>query len=661
MNPKSLLALIYDQTIEDDHQRQLRQKLLSVPAVIVGLVAAVGGFLYGYDTGLINDILEMKYVKHNIPSGGHDFLTHERALLTAVLSLGTFFGALIAPLMLDSYGRKLSIMLSAGVIFNAGNILQVAATGVPLLCVGRGVSGLAVGFLSAIVPLYQAEASPKWVRGSIVFTYQWAITWGLLVASAVCQATRRMSSTALYRIPIGIQFLWLLALCVGMFFLPESPRYFVQKDNIQAAIRSLLKLRRLPQEDDDLVEELVEIKANYDYEISFGETTLIDCFRLGGGRHKQKLRILTGMGLHACQQCSGINFIFYYGVNFFATTNIGNYYLVSFFTYLVNVVFTIFGIIFVDTIGRRKLLLHGGISMSVCNFVIAIVGVAVAQQRTRAILLIVFSCCFIACFASLWGGAVWAVTADIYGISIRQKAIAVTVATNWLVNFVFAFITPYLIDTGSHTAALGNKIFFIWGGANAVGVVFVYFMVYETRGLKLEEIDFMYLECKNSRLSEKFVSRAIDYSRMPQPAGQSGKPSGVATPNSEKSHTSEPKNQLAQMLLPSFSNTLGESLDNSMMSSHGVSDYQLYLRSLQEQSTNTTARHPPSSQSSATTHRMMKPKNKPLQEHAHVLDHVDLPTKGNVVIATPFFTSPPSDSDSDEDDWPERPKDHRMD
>ncbi|KAM9886981.1 hypothetical protein OXX79_013905, partial [Metschnikowia pulcherrima] len=141
------------------------------------------------------------------------------------------------------------------------------------LCVGRAISGVAVGILSAIVPLYQAEASPKWVRGSIVFTYQWAITWGLLIASAVCQGTRKINSSASYRIPIGLQYTWSIILCVGMFFLPESPRFYVQKNNIKAALESLKKLRRLPTDDPDLIEELVEIKANYDYEMSFGKTT----------------------------------------------------------------------------------------------------------------------------------------------------------------------------------------------------------------------------------------------------------------------------------------------------------------------------------------------------------------------------------------------------
>lgn len=657
-------GIFYDNTIEEEYYRKMRQKSLSNSAFVVGMVAAVGGFLYGYDTGLINDIMEMNYVKSTIPANKSSFTVHERALITAILSLGTFVGALVAPLISDTYGRKFSIILSSALIFNVGNALQVLATDVALLCAGRAVSGLAVGILSATVPLYQAEASPKWVRGSIVFTYQWAITWGLLIALAICQGTRKITLSASYRIPIGLQFLWSGLLCLGMLFLPESPRFYVQKNNIQAALHSLSKLRRLPDDDTDLIEELVEIKANYDYEMSFGKTTLLDCFRLGGGRHKQKLRILTGMGVHAFQQCSGINFIFYYGVNFFSSTGIHNYYLMSFVTYLVNVIFTIPGIMFIDILGRRQLLLFGGAGMSLCNFTIAVVGVTVANQESRSIVSIVFSCCFIACFASTWGGAVWALASDIYGISIRQKAVAITASSNWLVNFVFAYITPYLIDTGSHTAALGNKIFFIWGGCNALGTIFVYFMVYETKGLRLEEVDFMYVNCKNSRASTKFKSRAIDYSNMPTgPCDQSF----VSLPNNgwalqnvkdketlnsssspgatedhqhalpaaavdsdaeiyldidevQNKNKSQNLNQNqghnftavphSNMLSPSLSNTSAELSDNSVMSSQSATDYQKYLQSLQKQPSAGTKRHPLTSQTSTSILKLTGASNK---------------------------------------------------
>lgn len=672
-----------------EYYRKIQKKSSSSSAVTVGLVAAMGGFLYGYDTGLINDIMEMEYVKLHFPSNGESFNVHERALITAILSLGTFVGALVAPFISDNFGRKFSIIVSAGIIFNIGNILQIASTEIILLCIGRAVSGVSVGILSAIVPLYQAEASPRWVRGSIVYTYQWAITWGLLIASAICQGAKNITNSGSYRIPIGVQFLWSIILWIGMLFLPESPRYYVQKDDIQKALESLSRLRKLPIDDSDLIEELVEIKANYDYELSFGKASYIDCFRSGGGRNKQLTRMLTGIGVQALQQSSGINFIFYYGVNFFASTGIKNYYLMSFITYATNTLFTIPGIILIEVIGRRRLLLFGGIGMSISNFIIAIVGVSMNDEAISSIICISLSCVFIAFFASSWGGAVWALTSDIYGIGIRQKAISLTAATNWLVNFIFAYITPYLIDTGHHTAALGNKIFFIWGGCNALGVVFVYFMVYETKGLRLEEVDFMYGKCANAWTSRNFKSRRIFYEidpssplsefiNMPHPTVKSPGSRDARKFTMKELHNSVDKNNVTLIPYDNHISPMRSRNSDSTGTSDASSppnDYQKYLNSLQKE----FSHHQDTSQTSTSmltekkishninsmhnTYSNEKDYSATCDDHnlrsQHFLPNafagqatnLKVNPKANMtVIAAPFFNVPSSDSDTNDDE-----------
>lgn len=479
------------------------QKQSTLMSIAVGVFAAVGGFIYGYDTGLINSLSEMEYVRHNFASNHVSFTAKETSLITAILSLGTFFGALSAPLLSDTIGRRYTIIIATFIVFIVGNICQVASAGIPLLCVGRFITGLSVGMISAVVPLYQAEASPKFVRGAIISTYQWAITWGLLVSSAVSQGTQSKKSSASYRVPIGLQFAWSLVLGAGMIFLPESPRFYIRKDDLNSAAKSLSTLRRVPQDDPALIEELVEIKASHDYELSFGSYSFMDCFRDGEGRPHQLKRLATGVILQALQQCSGINFIFYYGVNFLSRTGVSKSYLISFVTYAVNVCATIPGIMLVEIIGRRKLLIGGGSIMVLSNLIIAIVGVTTNSVIANKIM-IAFVCLFIASFAASWGPVVWVYSGELFSLGVRGKSVAITAATNWLVNFVFAYITPYLVDTGNHTAALGTKIFFIWGGFNLIGVIFVYFAVFETKGLSLEEINELYRECPNARISGKF-------------------------------------------------------------------------------------------------------------------------------------------------------------
>lgn len=477
----------------------------SLMGIFVGSFAAVGGFLYGYDTGLSNNILSMDYVIQHFSSNG--FTAQQRAIATGSLSLGTLFGAISSPLLCDNIGRKFSIMIASLVIFNIGNICQLCSTGLVLLCIGRFITGSAIGVLSVAVPLYQSEASPKWIRGAIVSTYQWAITWGLLCSSAISQGTRNLQNSGSYRIPIGLQSGWALILSFGLIFLPESPRYYVLKDKLPQAARSLSILRKVPYNDPGLIEELVDIKAAHDYTSNLSRS-FIGCFKATPSNRKLKLRMLTGVLLQAFQQATGINFIFYYGVFFFVKTGVVQQsYLFSLITYAVNVVSTIPSFFFIEYFGRRKSLIFGGAGMSVSLFIVAIVGVTKVDSMVANKVMLALVCVFIFCFALTWGPGVWVVSSEIFPLSIRGRAVSICASSNWLVNFAFAYASPYLIggDNSNHgTVELGSKIFFLWGGLSFLGTIFAYFLVYETKGLKLEEINEMYSTCKNPMSSAKF-------------------------------------------------------------------------------------------------------------------------------------------------------------
>ncbi len=154
------------------------------------------------------------------------------------------------------------------------------------------------------VPLYQSETAPKWIRGAIVGTYQFAITIGLLLAAVVDNATHNRNDTGSYRIPIAVQFAWALVLIAGMLVLPETPRYLIKRGRQDKAARALGRLRRLPPDHPAVAEELAEIDANHQFELAIGKASYIDCFR-----GQMAKRQLTGMALQALQQLTGINFI----------------------------------------------------------------------------------------------------------------------------------------------------------------------------------------------------------------------------------------------------------------------------------------------------------------------------------------------------------------
>lgn len=161
------------------------------------------------------------------------------------------------------------------VVFTIGVILQTAATAIPLFVAGRFVAGYGVGMISASIPLYQSETAPKWIRGTIVGAYQLAITIGLLLASVVDHSTKDRKDTGSYRIPIAVQFAWALILFFGMLILPETPRMHIKRGKPEAAAKSLSRLRRLDVDHPALVEELAEITANHEYELSIGKATYL--------------------------------------------------------------------------------------------------------------------------------------------------------------------------------------------------------------------------------------------------------------------------------------------------------------------------------------------------------------------------------------------------
>ena len=280
------------------------------PAIAVGLFVAFGGVLFGYDTGTIGDILAMPYWLDTFSTGYRDPTTGALAITAAqsseivsILSAGTFFGALTAAPNCDFFGRRYGLMIST-VVFTVGVILQTIATEIPLFVAGRFFAGYGVGMISASIPLYQSETAPKWIRGTIVGTYQLAITVGLLLASIVGNATKNRYDTGSYRIPIAVQFAWALILFFGMLVLPETPRMYIKRGQPERAAKSLSRLRRLPVDHPALVEELAEITANHEYEMSLGKSSYLDCFKGNLGK-----RLMTGCLLQSLQQLTGVNFI----------------------------------------------------------------------------------------------------------------------------------------------------------------------------------------------------------------------------------------------------------------------------------------------------------------------------------------------------------------
>ncbi|KAL9101512.1 MAG: hypothetical protein Q9163_003238 [Psora crenata] len=506
---------------------------VTLKAYMMCAFAAFGGIFFGYDSGYINGVLGMPYFI-NLYTGldkdeprfqkgaepgpdGFSLPSWQKSLIVSVLSAGTFFGALMAGDIADFTGRRTTIILGC-VVFCIGVVLQTASTTYGLMVAGRLVAGFGIGFVSAIIILYMSEIAPKKVRGAIVSGYQFCITIGILLASCVNYGTQNYTTSASYRIPVALQMLWAIILAVGLFFLPETPRYFVKRGKIDRAAQVLGRLRGQPRDSEFVQTELAEIVANHEYELQVipqGNyfSSWANCFKGSLFEQKSNLRrTILGTSLQMMQQWTGINFIFYFGTTFFQQLGtISNPFLISLITTLVNVCSTPISFWTIERFGRRPLLIYGALGMLICEFIVAIAGTVDGENPRTVKAEISFICIYIFFFASTWGPGAWVVIGEIFPLPIRSRGVALSTASNWLWNCIITVITPYMV--GADQGNMGAKVFFVWGSLCVGCFIYAYFLVPETKGLSLEQVDRM-LEETTPRNSSKWVPHSTFAAEM---------------------------------------------------------------------------------------------------------------------------------------------------
>lgn len=489
--------------------------------------ATFGGIFFGYDSGYINGVSgSTLFITAVEGSNSTALSSSHQSLIVSILSGGTFFGALLAGDLADFLGRRTTVIIGcftylAGVIIQTATTVNDPTQALALIVAGRLVAGLGVGQVSATIIMYMSEICPRKVRGALVSGYQFCITIGILLASVVVYATQTREDTGQYRIPIALQFAWGIILATGLFLLPESPRYFVKRGRVEDARHSLAILRGQPEDSEYVEAELSEIVANAEYErgVIPSESyfaSWANCFSGSIWEAKSNLRrTILGTSLQMMQQWTGVNFIFYYSTPFLKSTNaIQNTFLISLIFTLINVLSTPVSFWTIERFGRRPLLIWGALGMLVCQFIVAIVGDTVGFNHSHLVngnpvadnisavnAQIAFICIYIFFFASTWGPGAWVVVGEIYPIPVRSRGVGLSTASNWLWNTIIAVITPYMV--GEDKGNLKSNVFFVWGSLCTCAFVYAYFLVPETKGLTLEQVDRMFEE-STPRTSSKW-------------------------------------------------------------------------------------------------------------------------------------------------------------
>jgi sugar porter (SP) family MFS transporter len=475
----------------------------------IAVFASLGGFIYGYNQGMFGQILNM----YSFGTAVHPNTIKNdtaRGLLTAILELGAWVGALCNGVLADGLGRKLSVVVAV-FVFCIGVIVQACATGPSYILGGRFVTGLGVGSLSMLVPLYNAELAPPEIRGGLVVLQQLAITFGIMVSYWIGYGTNFIGGTgptqskAAWLVPICIQLLPAIVLGIGIVFMPQSPRWLMNQEREQDCLNTIARLRDLPTSNELVTIEYLEIKAQHMFEIETSRELYPqhqgpgwkNKFQLGVHAYSSlftnrstRKRSFIAIMVMLFQQWTGINAILYYAPFIFQDLGLDgntNSLLASGVGGILMFLATIPAVLWIDSFGRRPLLIIGAIGMAISHFVVAgILGQFendFANHPAAGWVAVVFVWLFVLHFGYSWGGGAWVVISEVFSLGVRSKGVSIGASSNWLNNFIVGIATPTMLTQ----MKFGTYIFF--GMFCVGGALFMYFVVPETRGRSLEEMD----------------------------------------------------------------------------------------------------------------------------------------------------------------------------
>ncbi|KAF9523721.1 general substrate transporter [Crepidotus variabilis] len=469
-------------------------------ALMCAFFASIGGLEFGYDQGVIANVLVMKDFIHRWPIS-----PLQKGMMTAVLELGALLGTIATGVYTDRFSRQNSIVAACEVVFCVGSAFQAFAQNLGHLFIGRAVGGLGVGALSMLAPLYMAEISPPEVRGSLMALEQFSIVLGVVFGFWIGFMTRDLEGSSSWRIPLGLQLIPGIVLAVGCYFLPPSPRLLVLQGKHEDALVSLAKLRlRTPEEaaGDPLLQiELTEMRvetALIKQALTLEAHTQSHMSQLAVEwqawrklwSHKLRDRTWIGVLIMFFQQWSGINALLYYGPTLVHSIGMRGdtvTLLVSGGIGITQLLAVLPAIVWIDKVGRRPLLRGGSVAMSLSHLSIAILVILFQSDWPAhpfaAWLAVAGIYSFTFAYGVSFGPIGWVLPSEVFPLSLRSKGVALSTASNWVNNFFIGLLTPVVMDFSAWMT------FLIFATACVCAYIWSTYYVPETANVSLEEID----------------------------------------------------------------------------------------------------------------------------------------------------------------------------
>ncbi len=439
--------------------------------VRIASVAALGGLLFGFDTAVIAGTLQFLTKAFTLNAS-------QLGLVVSATSIGCIPGAAVAGKLADSYGRKKMLVLTA-LLYIIAALGSGLATGFMSLVVFRFVGGIAIGMASTIAPIYISEVAPAESRGRLGMLQQLAIVTGILLSSmsnyAIVNAhTSFLHEDNFWRYMLGAALIPSIAFFLLLMLVPESPRWLTLKGMAEAGEKIFEKIFGNKQKAE---EQLKEVETEMG---TAGTGSLKEVFS-----PRYKKIVIIGLVFAGLAQLTGINLIFYYAPLIFDHTHTDlSPLLQTLLLGVANLLFTILAFGFIDKYGRKKLLLIGSGVMSLCMLLLSIL-FWVGKLDNYYVLVAIFL--YIGGFACSWGAVVWVYVAEIFPNKIRGTATSIAVMGNWTANALVIQVFPYMLNKMG-----GGETFLVYAVLNAGMIFFVRKYLFETKGIKLEDIENAY-------------------------------------------------------------------------------------------------------------------------------------------------------------------------
>ncbi|CCH61250.1 hypothetical protein TBLA_0E01970 [Henningerozyma blattae CBS 6284] len=464
---------------------------------IMCLMVAFGGFMTGWDIGTIGGFMaQTDFIRRFGTLGPNNvyYLSKIRmGLLVSIFNIGCAVGSVTLGKLGDIYGRRWGLIL-ATIIFVIGVLIEITSVDKWYqYFIGRIIAGIGMGLIAVLSPMLISEVAPKELRGAMVSCYQLMITFGIFLGNCCNYGTKSYSNSAQWRIGVGLQFLWSIIMVCAMMFVPESPRYLIQKGKTEQAKISIARSNKV---DIDSVITQREFEIVYSAVEAEREAGVAGWKEIFETKNKTFQRVLMGMVVLGLQQLSGANYFFYYGSTIFNAVGLDDAFQTAIIFGVVNFASTFVALYVVDKFGRRLCLLVGAAALSCCMLVFATIGVTSLYpngwdsptSKWAGDVMIVFSCLFIFFFATSWAPIPFVILSETFPLRIRSKGMALGTVSNQLWNFMVGFFTPWI------TGAIHFYYGYVFLGCCVFAFFYVFFFVPETKGLVLEDINLLWEE-----------------------------------------------------------------------------------------------------------------------------------------------------------------------